>query len=96
MNDGDLYTSSFTRISDLITSVIDDEVVILNIEKGEYYSFNKVGSEIWQFLETTSTFEQIIDYLISNYDIDKETCITETSEYLMKMINCEIILRSDK
>lgn len=85
------HNSSLIRVSDLIYNEIDGEVVILSINNGEYYNLNKTGSELWNILEAQHSFIEIIDYLVSKYDINRIDCETDTLECLEDMIDNGII-----
>lgn len=82
----------FERNHNQIFSAIEDEIVILNIETSEYISNNKVGSSIWGFLEEPHTFNDIIEYLVSIYDVSLQECQQDTEPFLVEMINAGLII----
>jgi len=53
---------------------LDDEAVILSIEKGVYYSLNPCGNRIWSLIQKPVTVVKVRDTLLEEFDIDKETC----------------------
>ena len=53
---------------------LDDEAVILSLEKGVYYSLNPCGNRIWSLIQKPVKVGKIRDTLLEEYDIDKETC----------------------
>jgi hypothetical protein len=53
---------------------LDDEAVILSIKKGVYYSLNPCGNRIWSLIQKPVTVGKILDTLLDEFDIDKETC----------------------
>jgi hypothetical protein len=56
---------------------LDDEAVILSIQKGVYYSLNPCGNRIWSLIQTPTTACKIRDTLLEEFDIDAETCETD-------------------
>ena len=48
--------------------IINEEAVLLNLDNGFYYSLNKTGSEIWQYLEEGKALEEILLILEKKYD----------------------------
>lgn len=48
----------------------DDEVVIVNLNSGSYYSLEKVAAEIWHLLEKGNAFDEILADLALRYDGD--------------------------
>lgn len=70
--------------SQQIASQVGDEIVILNHNKGAYYGLDEVGALVWNNLEQEpKTLDALCEVVISEYDIDKETC-QEDIELLLK------------
>jgi hypothetical protein len=68
---------------------------ILDIETGTYYMLNEIGTDIWAFLDTPQKYEQIIDKLLTVYDIDYKTCEQETASFIEKMVTKKLIQVED-
>jgi len=68
-----------------LTNPVGDEIIILNMETGDYLGLNKVGSSIWEHLKMPQSVGEIIEKLVAEFDVDKGTCTTETIEYLEKI-----------
>lgn len=47
--------------------IINEEAVLLNLDNGFYYSLNKTGSEIWQYLQEGRSVEEILRILEKKY-----------------------------
>jgi hypothetical protein len=56
---------------------LDDEAVILSLDKGTYYTLNPLGSQIWNLIQKPIKVEKIRDTILEEYSIDKETCETD-------------------
>jgi hypothetical protein len=68
--------------TNFIANPVGDEIIILNMETGDYLGLNSVGSAIWEHLKTSHSVEEIIDMLMTEFDVDKETCMKQTLQYL--------------
>jgi len=84
------------RDNSQVFSVIDGEVVMLSIKKGEYYNLNNVGSDIWCFLEKPIKFEHLLLKLTDLYDVTEETCKKDITPYLQDFIESKLILILDE
>ena len=82
------------RHPDMVFSHIDDEVVMMSVETGEYYGLNPVASRIWEILEKPYTFDQLIDMLLQEFDIDESKCRNDVTGFLNQLI--EKLLVVDK
>jgi coenzyme PQQ synthesis protein D (PqqD) len=51
----------------------DDELVVLHLGVGAYFSLDPVGSTIWDQLTTGKTFDETVTTLLDEYDVDEAT-----------------------
>lgn len=74
-----------TKATHILSSTLDDEVVMMSSEKGMYYNLDPIGSRIWELLDTPQTLESLCAHLMEEYDIDQATCQQETEEFLQSL-----------
>jgi Coenzyme PQQ synthesis protein D (PqqD) len=60
----------FRMAPDVHARRFGDELVLLDLGRGEYFSLNAVGSEIWETLLGGCTLEEAVEQLRSRYDVD--------------------------
>ena len=77
--------SIVVRSPDQVSGDLDGKVVLLSIENGEYYNMNEVGSRIWALLEKPMAVSELIDRLLSEFEIDRPTCENETAAFLEQL-----------
>lgn len=70
---------------------LDGEKVMMNLDKGEYFMMNEVGSRIWEIISEPINVRRIIDTLCSEYEVDEETCKDTVVEFLGRLNNAELI-----
>ena len=51
----------------ILHSKLDEEIAILNLRNGEYYSLNDTGAFIWSMICAGDSFEEILNSLTSEY-----------------------------
>jgi len=88
--------SIISKNPQIISSKMDDEVVMMSVEKGNYYGLNRVGSEIWEKLTEPLTVGSLCDKLMQEFNVEKEQCEREVITYLEKLVSEGLILVSDK
>lgn len=74
--------SLVVRSPDQVSGDLDGKVVLLSIENGEYYNMNEVGSRIWELLAKPLTVAALIDQLLTEFEVDRETCEKEAMAFL--------------
>ena len=70
---------------------LDGEKVMMNLDKGEYFMMNEVGSRIWELIEGNTPIVNIIETLTNEYDVDEETCENTVMEFLGRLKNADLI-----
>jgi len=71
-------------------TMIDDEVVMLNIKHEEYLNLNSHASYIWQQLENPHSFDELTDQLCSVYNVEKKLCIKDTLDFINDLVEKDI------
>ncbi len=79
----------------MLFSHIDDEVVMMSMETGEYYGLNPIASRIWELLETPRTFGQLTNLLMQEFDIDEVTCQHDVSTFLKQLIEKKLVVTTN-
>lgn len=61
--------------------------------KDDIFKFNEIGADIIQFIETNkvSTFKEIIDYIESSYDVEKDDHRLLVSDFLSEAISFNVV-----
>ena len=70
---------------------LDGEKVMMNLDKGQYFMMNEVGSRIWEIISEPVNVKGIIDTLRSEYEVDEEICKDTVVEFLGRLNNAELI-----
>ncbi|MDD2800278.1 MAG: PqqD family peptide modification chaperone [Methylobacter sp.] len=84
-------TSTVCQSEGHVSAVLDEEVVLMSIEKGAYFGLNRVLSCIWQILETPTTVSQLCAILQDEYDVEPEVCKRDVFEALEKLAENKLI-----
>lgn len=80
------------RNDELIVASIDGELVMLSVEKGQYFGIEGVGTRIWELLESPKTEDSIIESIIEEFEVDEATCRRDVVEFLDRMLEMELIV----
>ena len=81
----------YVQNKEIIQSKIGEEVVMLDVESGFYFGLNSVASIIWGLLENEITFHELIDQLLSQFEVDQSVCEQDTQELLDQLLEKHII-----
>lgn len=64
---------------------LDGEGVLLNLETGEYYGLDRVGTEVWRSLSTLQDVESIHARLLEEYEVSPQTLWRDLLELISEM-----------
>ena len=70
---------------------LDGEKVMMNLERGEYFMMNEVGSRIWEIISKPINVKDIIETLRSEYEVDEETCKCTVIDFLTGLDHAKLI-----
>uniref|UniRef100_UPI004056E484 lasso peptide biosynthesis PqqD family chaperone n=1 Tax=Acetatifactor sp. TaxID=1872090 RepID=UPI004056E484 len=83
--------STIKILKQLNVTDLSGEKVMVDFEQGKYFMIKGVGNDIWDMLEDGITVEQIIQKLLSEYDVTEEVCEQEVLKFLDSLKEIGII-----
>ena len=83
--------SVITKNTEIDDTDLDGEKVMMNLDKGQYFMMNEVGSRIWELIEGNTPIVNIIETLTNEYDVDEETCENTVMDFLGRLKNADLI-----
>lgn len=77
---------AFVEISgNVLFRDLDGEGVLLNLQTGEYYGLNRVGTEVWRSLLASESVAAIHSHLLEEYEVSPETLWRDLEELVAEM-----------
>ena len=71
-----------SRNASVIEAEIDGEIVALNIDSGNCYGLNAVGSRVWNLMAAPMRISDICAQLVTEYQVQTETCEQQVMDLL--------------
>lgn len=75
---------------------IDNEVILINLDSGNYYSLRKVAGLIWQMLQNSYSQEQIISSITKACQQEEGAIKQEIDNFLDQLKEEELIKQSEQ
>ncbi len=79
------FESKISRATGFTTAAVQNELMMLNVEQGNYYSLDPIAAEIWKMLEMPMQVEEIIEQLLKRYDVSPDQCRADVLAFLGEM-----------
>ena len=83
-----------SRNDTILATDLGDEFVMMDVTSGQYFNLKVVGASIWKQLEEPRTFSEILKQLQEEFEVEPETCEREVREFVMQMIDLEMVTLS--
>lgn len=75
----------------VVLSYDEGEVILLNMQNGNFFGLDKLGSEIWQLIQKDMSNNQIVEHMLSNYQVDEVTAIKDIQNFINDLLDGGII-----
>lgn len=91
MSRSEFTDKRFTQTEQYISTTIDDEEVLLELDSEEYFGLNAVGADLWNQLAQPKSITDLKQYLITEYDVDAETAQNDVVSLIEDLNDADLI-----
>ena len=75
-----------------LSSQVGQEIMIMDLENGNYISLNPTGTLIWESIKEPIVINDLIAKLLKLSDASEKDCKTDTLEFLERLNRQEMII----
>jgi hypothetical protein len=79
----------------VLSTELQDEGVLLNLETGEYFGLDAVGMDMFKALGAAGTMEAARDALLEQYEVTAEVLTRDLQELVARLAERKLLLVSD-
>lgn len=80
-----------TVAQDVLIAVQGEVSVLLDYERGVYYSLNEVGTTVWTLIQNGTTLHSLFREIASAYDIDACVANSDISDLINQLLGMKLI-----
>src|SRR6478735_6396200 len=80
---------------DVVSEVLDGEVIVIHLQSGTYYSTLASGADIWNALLSGRSAEEITDWLARDADEERTHIAAEVARFVSELTAENLILSKD-
>lgn len=66
----------------VVSTTLDEEAVLLDLDTRRYYSLNETGALIWSLLADDASIEEITEAITAEFDVSEEDARAHTERLL--------------
>ena len=71
--------------------VLDDEAVILDLQKSAYFGTEGVGRLVWEKMQSPITVSAMLDEIVEQYEVSMETAQDDLLVFLQHLLDQSLI-----
>ncbi len=75
-------TPRYQRVSDIVSTDMDGERVMMSLDQGAYFGLGGIGGTIWDMLDQPRSIAELEAQVMTQYAVDAETCRTDVAAFL--------------
>lgn len=68
-----------------------EELVILQVDTGRYYSLNALGMQVWELVQHPTRIGDIVESITSAYEVERTRCEADVIALLQDMARNQLV-----
>ncbi|MFH1783719.1 MAG: PqqD family protein [bacterium] len=84
-------SSCISKKANIPWRIIEEEAVLVDVDRGEVIHLNPVGAEIWNLIDGKKSVGEIVTHIYQQFEVAQETAKKDTLEFLAKLAKKDII-----
>lgn len=86
------HQTSIIRNSALVARELEDELLILDFEKGRLYTLNSVGRNIWEYIKTKKSLRDIVNFVQKKYALSSKKATHDVREFIEMALKDNLLI----
>ena len=87
-------SSVYGRRDRVMVQQVEGSSVLLDIDSGEYFTLNEVGSRVWALCDGSRSVALIAEALSAEYEVDATTALRDADELLQSLAGAGLVVES--
>lgn len=88
-------TRPLTKLTDRFTeTAIDDEVVVMSLNSGDFFSLTGTARTIWQLIDGARSRDQLLGALADKYTCETESLAEDVDQFLLQLLEAGLLADS--
>ena len=70
----------------VMSRLVGDETVLLDLESGMYFGLDGVGKRIWESVAEGNSLGEAVSVIVSEYDVDQTQAEADVLEFVSNLV----------
>ena len=81
------------KAGNVLTQMIDGDMVVLNLDNEEYYTFDSTATRFWEVVLEHGQGASAEDALLEEYDVDRSRLAADLNRWVAEMQELGLLVR---
>jgi hypothetical protein len=72
--------------ADVHAKRFDNEVIVLDLGKGQYFSLDEVGAALWEGFARGQSLQEIVGGLVEQYQVSESTLFADATNLIERLV----------
>ncbi len=77
----------------VLCRIVEDEAVLLDLDFGQYYGLNSVGTRIWQLLGDGHSPSSICDHVVREFKVSEGEAVADVEALIETLLARRLLVR---
>lgn len=79
------------RNQEIDASDLDGEKVMMDMDRGNYFMLNPIGSRIWDLINEPISVRRLVCLLCKEYDVSEDECLEGVKDFLHELHHSNLL-----
>lgn len=79
------------RNQEIDASDLDGEKVMMDMDRGNYFMLNPIGSRIWDLINEPISVGRLVSLLREEYDVSEDECLEGVKDFLHELHHSNLL-----
>lgn len=76
---------------DVLFTSMGEDAVLLHVQRGDYYSLNKVGARLWMLVDGTKSIDELAKLITEEFEITHDQAVNDVAELAEQLVKEELV-----
>ena len=91
----ELFKTLKVNVPNVVHETIDGEAILLDLKSGNYFSLDGAGAIIWEFIDKTGNWEEVIKIMTAANQTQKDNISNAVESFVKKLVEEQLLVKSD-
>ncbi|MEM9138612.1 MAG: PqqD family protein [Pseudomonadota bacterium] len=82
--------SVIRRTDNNVSADLDDQVMMMDLERGTYFAVSGTAKAVWDKLESPAKISAVVAELTEAYDVSEEDCARDVVKFVTDLVESDL------